>query len=592
MDSEWFLFKDKRRQPLQKQNWIPLRANVDHKKVGHFGDSDYLRDTFACGSIAIPLANRSLGDSLGWSEIGLHETRHYAGVDDYKPADTFRLNWSEPEPNGVSLVVAQHFSLGERPIWHLHTDLIVALGLKREGDTWLRPDEDFIDVVRLRRKGDGHPILLEIRTKFLRDYLRARKMALRVAWYCNRDAVVQNVDAVSWKDNPPSIREENYRFETRVDELHEGSGMPFGGQTAVFKAGRTDVDPDEDVPEFGPETDENTYSESHTFGHTGSKVFRLEGEIWAEDWVEPAIHSPRVGDDHPPSAFSFIIDTSGTRESADVLNDEDIGKYLWFRAEVVNDVLSRQGGELSWYTKQTGAVEIVYGYSTHFGINEKGLLNAYAYDVAKLPEWQRQIWQGYNVAPDGGVSRELLASQMEVRPAGTHAPEKHIPQALRDVNNLFLQVFGESLFREHGHKEEIVKTLHRFRAIPPQGLFDLAKDVTRVITEDFDTKALHRIAPPKKDEGKRSLKSLERVVAQNLTDDRRAAMLLSFLHAIYELRGMTSHLPSSSSEIDPMRQLSVPANAPAVEQGRLLLHAVMCFLAELARLLTQKAAQE
>lgn len=482
----------------------------------------------------------------------------------------------------------QHFSLGETPEWHLHTDLILALGLKRESDVWIRPDENFIEVVRLHRNSEGYPNLIEIRTEFIRDYLKARNMGLRMTWYKDRDAILSDIDHIPWRDDAPQIDEENFRFRSRIDELHEGTGMPYGGQTAVFTAGRTDVDLDEDVPEFGPETGDNTYSESRTFGHQGRKVFRVEGEIWAQEWIEPASHSPRVADDHPPSTIHFITDASGTRENADALDNEDVGKYLWFRPDVVNDILSRRGGELEWHTQKTGSVHLVFGYYTHFGINDLGLLNAYAYDVAKLPEWQRQIWQGYNVAPDGGVCAELLAAQMEVRPAGTHAPEKHISIALRDLNGLFSRVFGENLFREHGAKREIVRSLHRFRAIQPSGLFDLAKDITRVVTEDLDIKALHRIAPPQKDEGKSSLKSLERVVAQKLSDARSAADLLSFLHAIYELRGMTSHLPSSSNS-DPYRALGISSTAPNIEKGRQLLHALMYFLAELCRLLSAQA---
>lgn len=581
---DWFLFKDQKRKLFQRQNWIPLRANVDYVKINRFGDNGYLRDSFACGTVAIPLKSRELGDRLGWSDIGLHETRHYADKDGYKPADSFRLDWSNPEIVGVSLILPQHFSLGEAPEWHVHTDLIIALGLRREGDVWIKPDENHAEVIRLRRDSDGSPNLVEIRTEFLRDYLKARDMGLRMTWYKDRDAILSQIDHIRWKDDPPQIDEPNYRFRSLIAELHEGSGMPFGGQTAVFRSGRTDVDPDDDVPEFGPETGENTYSETDTFGHPGAKVFRIEGEIWAEEWVEPAEHSPRVADDHPPSTTFFIVDASGTRESADVLDDEDVGKYLWFRPDVVNDILSRRGGELGWYTQKTGALQLTYGYHTHFGINDAGLLNAYAYDVAKLPEWQRQIWQGHNVAPDGGVCAELLAAQMEVRPAGTHAPEKHIPVALRDVDQLFSEVFGENLFREHRAKKDIIRTLHRFRAVQPSGLFELAKDITRTVIEDFDVKALHRISAPQKDQGKGSLKSLERVVAHKLTDLQSAADLLSFLHAIYELRGMTSHLPSSSDS-DPYRSLGISRTAPPVEQGRQLLHALMYFLAELCRLL-------
>lgn len=252
---------------------------------------------------------------------------------------------------------------------------------------------------------------------------------------------------------------------------------------------------------------------------------------------------------------------------------------------MANDILNRRGARLRWYTQDTGALELTYGYPTHFGINSAGLLNAYAYDVAKLPEWQRLIWQGYNVAPEGRVSRELLAAQMEVNPAGTYAPESHIGVALRDVDELFQARFGYRLFRGHGARDELVKSLHRFRALQPGGIFELAKDLTRTIIEDLDVGTLHKIAPPTGSEGKGSLKSLERVVGTKLMEMHEAKHLMSILFGVYGLRGMASHLPSSETD-EAFRLAAVTVADHPVEQGRQLLNAVMYVLAELARRLS------
>lgn len=254
----------------------------------------------------MPLSARDLGEKLSWSDIGVgHDTRSYADEHGYKVADEFWLNWSERAPSGVDLVITQSFGRDHPTLWHINQDLVMALGLLREGDVWLRPEEGYIDVVRLKRGFEGEPSRMEIRTEHLRDYLAARQMALRIAWYRDRDTVLSNADHIGWKDSPPTVSEPNYRFEARFHDLHEGSGLPFGGQTAVFTARRTDVDPDEDVPEFGPETDDNIESESHTFGQVGTRVFRVEGEIWAEEWIEPAESSSRVRGDELPSAASL-----------------------------------------------------------------------------------------------------------------------------------------------------------------------------------------------------------------------------------------------------------------------------------------------
>ncbi|WP_288951732.1 hypothetical protein [uncultured Paracoccus sp.] len=587
--SDWYLFKDIRRKPLQEAAWIPLRANEDYISEKTYGEVGYLLDTFACGSLAVPLEHRQLGDGLGWSEIGVgHETRSYADSNGYKPVDQYWRNWPSDEALGVELVIAQSFGWDDS-VWHLNLDVVSALSLRQEGDVWVRPDEGYIEVARLSRSASGQPIRLEMRTEHLRDYLAARRMALRVAWYRDRDSVLRNADHIKWRDNPPSIDEPHFCFEAHCHDLHEGSGMPFGGQSAVFTVRRTDVYPEDDVPEFGPETDENVASESHTFGQTGAKVFRVEGEIWCEEWVEPATHSVRVRGDEVPSATTFIVDASGQTQTGDELDNEDIGKYLWFRPEVIPDLLKRRGAKWRWYTRETGAISLTHGYHVHFGINRLGLINAYAYDIGKLPEWQRRIWQGFNIPPEGGVSGELLAAQQSVAPANTHAPEAHLSPYLEAVNDQFQERFGVPLFSSHTSIADISASIHRFRALDQQGVFSLAKDISRLIVEAIDTSALHKIAPPPKaGVGTGSMKSLERVLATIASPtDARAA--LTYLVGIYELRGADAHLPSA--ELDKAFELAgVDKSEAPFRQGMQLLFRTMQTLSSLYVFLSSPAA--
>jgi len=76
-----------------------------------------------------------------------------------------------------------------------------------------------------------------------------------------------------------AAKEELAFVEGRVQEIHEG-GMPYGEEIAVFDAGRTDVDPEEDVPEFDFPTDENIKTDRWTKKHSGRKLFRVSGELW------------------------------------------------------------------------------------------------------------------------------------------------------------------------------------------------------------------------------------------------------------------------------------------------------------------------
>jgi hypothetical protein len=579
----WFRYPDLKSRNFSKSVWIPLRASEDLRREKEFGQLGYVRETFACGTLAVPVEHRELGEKLRWMQIGLiHEIGHYSGPEGYKTTDQYWLDWPSPNAAGIHLVLPQHLG-GDHPSeWHLNQDVLFALRLERENDAWVTRDEGYIEVVRLTRDAEGNPHRMEIRAEHLRDYLAARGMALRMVWYRDRDAIVE--DAAAFGIGAEDTEEKpNFRWEGRCYAVHEGSGDPIGSQTAVFHAWRTDVDPEEDVPEFGPENDQNVDHISRTFGREGDAVFRVEGEIWAEEWIEPATHSPRVRGDEMPSSTSFIVDASGATQSTDELNKEDIGKYLWFRPEVIPNLLARRGAKWRWYTRETGVIELAPGYAVHFGVNKIGLLNAYAYDIAKLPEWQRRIWQGFNVAPDGKVSPELLASQMAARPARTLAPEAHIGRALDDVEKLFERRFGHNLFRDHPSRSEIAATIHRFRAIDQQGVYALAKDISRLIVEAIDTGAMRVIAPPGKGEGTGSMKSLERVLAM-ISSAADARTALTHLVGIYELRGADAHLPSR--ELQEAYDLAgIDSAAPPLEQGLQMLIRTMHVLINLYRLL-------
>jgi hypothetical protein len=217
------------------------------------------------------------------------------------------------------------------------------------------------------------------------------------------------------------------RFELRVYPILEGGRGE--GDFAVFNVARTDVDPGEDVPVLGPETNDNTESNSWRGKHKGKRFFRIEGEIWCSEAIEPATRSPRARRDAVPTGLSYIVDAAGARMTSEELDNEDIGRWLWFKPSVILELLKRRGAEFEWYTEETGGVSCGRGPLTHFGLNSAWLVTVYAYDIAKLEAWQQRIWAGYNVSPEGGVSNELLSAQMRTVVADTRAPEKNFEGA-------------------------------------------------------------------------------------------------------------------------------------------------------------------
>ena len=62
----WFRYPDLKSRNFSKSVWIPLRASEDLRREKEFGQLGYVRETFACGTLAVPVEHRELGEKLRW----------------------------------------------------------------------------------------------------------------------------------------------------------------------------------------------------------------------------------------------------------------------------------------------------------------------------------------------------------------------------------------------------------------------------------------------------------------------------------------------------------------------------------------------
>jgi hypothetical protein len=573
VNQEWFEMEDIRRKSFGKSVWIPLRAVLSKEKKGRYGYEGYKEDFFGSGSIAVPNDKVEEAKKLGWMDIGISHN-HSGWVDDgkYIPAEVYRDYGGEFE--GVHLVLDQ-ISQDDGPnVWHLNQDLVVTLGLKREGNSWVCPNDGYVEVARLELSENNKPVLLEIRSQYLKDYLCARDMALYMTHYFNRDTILSDASHIVWEDGNNRYEDELDRWEGRIAEIHEG-GSPFGGKMAVFHVARTDVDETDDVPDISAiPTDENTHGESWEREFEGRKLYRVSGELWRNEVILPGAISPKVrGDETQPTTF-FVVDAEGNKSCGrDLINS---GKWVWFKPEVIMALCHRRGGHLSFYTAQTGSVSCSHGYGVHFGVNELGLINVYAKDIGLLPEWQQQIWAGYNITPEGGVSSELFASQVKAEPADTKAPEEFLGKGIELVNKLAMEKLNIQIFREHDAIPQLIDKTHRFRAVDEQSFFALAKDLARLIADSLDAQAMQTIVTPSKKEKWGSLKSLENLLASKY-DRALVRKITSSLVGVYELRHADAHLPSRKIE-EAFKLIEIDRAAPFVYQGFQMLHHVVSSL--------------
>lgn len=565
MNEAWILQTSETRRPFARATWIPLRASQSEEQRG-VKDVGYVSDVFACGSVAFPGQHRELAERLGWSDIGIgHTVAHYAYSDGhYSPIDEYQYN--DKEPIGINLVFEHPQPVVGGRQWILSPDLVVALRLVKEGHNWVRPEEDFVVVARETVDIDGEHRLIEIKREFLMDYLAARNLSLRLSYYRQR---VENVS--SFEDSPyaklaeVSEQRDGGKYELRIRELD----AVFGGSWASLRMWRTDVDEEDDAPVMGPENNDNTASE-HSQGHRrGYPGVRIEGEFWRDEWIDHQGKSIRVRGDVDQNLPNFIVETDGARKSSAELNDEDIGRWLWFRSAVVNELLTHRGFSLKWYTAETGAINSTSGYSTHFGLNSSELITVYAYDVAKLPAWEQFLWAANNVAPEGKVSAELLASQVKAQPANTHAAEELLYRCMRLLEGGFRKEFDVALFSHEIDDAVSMQNVLRFASTDQASLLRLAKELVRVFTDRLDVRSLRKLSSHPDKDKLGSNKLLQSILAQKAGEER-AREIFGPIVGAYDMRLGDAH-PTSSKIGDAIKLAGIDVTSSYLSQGEQLI---------------------
>lgn len=507
-------------QPLQGRSWIPLRLVCEAELKLLEADIVRLEEWTGIATAAVEETHRSIASKMGWSG-GLDMSPHRAGMESwgYVSADVFR---SGSRQIGINLVIDQHIEEEGRSVWHLHPDLVVALSLVREEDIWFRPEEGWAEVARLKRDANGSPAELEIKAEFLRDYLAARGMALYCSSYRERVAVTATKPGYSWPG----------------DELRETNGRDT----------RECIIVDSEYPD--------------PTGH-----FWMRGAMWRTEWVEPGPLSTRVRGDADPHTTSFALKNDGTRASAKEL--AGAMSWLYFDPAIVAALLRHRSAALRWASGETGMVGAT-AYGVHFGVNCLGLITVFAKDIGGLKSWEQRVWSAHNVTPDGGVSQELFAAQMEVNPAATVAPEKKLAKSIEAVDAAFQGKYGAPLLRNHESVAGLLRRAHRFLAADPDGLLELSKELTRLFIERIDVDAIATaLSLPKSDKKPGSLKALEKLAAAHGSASAAAATMAP-LFGIYDLRLADAHLGGGKVASGKARAGVNDADPPAM-QGRQLI---------------------
>ncbi|RKG37229.1 hypothetical protein [Acinetobacter sp. WCHAc060007] len=562
---DWILQTKEIRRSFNNATWIPLRASQnsthgDIKKIG------YIEDYFGCGTVAFPEEHMTLAESLSWSDIGIGcETTPYAYDDGYyKTVEEYQYN--DKQPIGTHLVFSYTHPLTHKCEWIINPDLIMALKLVKEGDIWVSPLENFTPVIKEVLDDDNNHVLIEIKKEFLIDYLAARNLNLRVSYYRQRVENVESLENSPYKDLEDKNEEiDGGRFELLIRDLES----VYGGTWASMRVWRTDIDNEEDAPVMGEESDENTAYEQGEGYIGGYPGVRVEGEFFKDEWIKHNGKSIRIRNDKNDNLPSFIIETDGQRVTSDKLNDESIGRWLWFRSSVINELLTYRGFSLSWYTQETGAINSSSGYRTHFGLNVADYITVYAYDIARLKPWEQHVWLGHNVVPDGKVSAELMLSQVNAKPANTYAPEVKLFELAQVLEQHFHEKYQLELFLHEVNKDEFFKNISRFASKDQPSLLRLAKELARFFSERLNKKALKQLSNHKLKNDLGSNKLFESILADKVGEDK-ARQMFGIIAGIYDMRNGDAHI-AGSKITDAIKLAGIDDSQSYLRQGQQLI---------------------
>jgi hypothetical protein len=554
-DKQWFEMSDQRKPRLAQASWVPLygrrvSSELQYPEPGHW------EEYFGAVAIAFPAESVQAIDEIEWTNAFRNGMRPRVEDGEFFSAKQF-VDWHS-EFEGGYLVLRGWFETGDHDEIIIDADLILGLQLLQEEDTWVAPYEDYAPVIRVHRDANRRIVLIEIRAEQLRDYLCARNCGLLVSTYRSRREVSPDPPQF---EMPSEWKDVGTRWEGHISEI-AASGAAYGSGVAIITVGRTDVDPQDDVPEVDFPSEGNTWSSNQEYVRMGPKRYRISGEMWRNEWIEPGPKSLRIRGDREQSAVEFIIDAGGSRVKAHDFSELP-ARWLWFAPGIVNELLSHRGTNLIWYTEFTGGLQLPAEGIVHFGVNDAGLINVYAKDIGELrPLWQK-YWSTFNVTPDGKVARELLASQMECRPADTFAPESLLESAIDLLDERFSQKYGQPLFREHVAEAVIRQRAHRFLAVDEYGFYRLMKELTRLCVERLDMTLLKKLTSDA-DKNLASLKRLERLLDKCGISGREAVRELV---GIYELRHLDSHLPTSDIE-DAFKLLRLDVSQSWMRKGK------------------------
>lgn len=541
----WFEMLDVKCDTHGEGEWTPLWVY----EVSHEGDmfsAPYQEEIYRIRTLFAPLVNR--GRLLDhW--IDLDSDGVYPCVDqgNYCKPGVYYFDSRNGEEAGEYSVFKFCTGGGETCELQINQDLVAALQLIPKGDSWIRPAEGGQIVIRLGKNDKGVVVRAEIRTEYLRDYLCARGMGLYIEEFRHRQEQNRDGQSILWQNSPV--------IECRMSRCGNGK-YEWKGWMFKHQDGNSWDDTQSISSEVLPEP----------------QYYRVEGQLWKQFWINPALRSERVaGDD---SGFEYYVMPNGERHTISPLDDDEFGHvYLFFRSDLVTHALSA-GLQVAWDARDVFSISFPSGQNVLLGISSEGTYFCISADVARLASWEQKLLHDDNIKPQEQTEyagSELFQNQMMCEFLHTKAPENEFQRLLNELGMVFKKRTGNDLWRKMDCEDGLISAVSRFCSVSQDGYAMLARHLTTAMIERMDVVGFKDFIGGRVETVQLKTIGLLSAVISLINGEVDAGKQVRFMRDINYIRQADAHLMPTDEIEKRINVLQMPGDLAWIEKGARLI---------------------
>jgi hypothetical protein len=237
----------------------------------------------------------------------------------------------------------------------------------------------------------------------------------------------------------------------------------------------------------------------------------------------------------------FVLDGEGRRGA---ISKSGGPLYLFFRAEVLRRHLSTPGYNVYFHMRNWGSASVPGAHSIDVGINDVGLVTAFAPDLADLSEADQAYWASFSVVPSGGVCWELFQTRMQQDPPRSPSVIDVVQSVRRGLQDVVPHLFDDP-------DASLARASHL--SVGPIGaddaeFLDLAKVIYNAFIEKMNIKTLRSEIGTAVDDNWRQIRLLEELLMKRGSSKEDARTMVKPLHALRQLRVADAHVSAAEVE--------------------------------------------